>query len=132
MSLNPDTIPGEITTRSLYVANFSSNANSAALDIRDYKGKLAVVLNAAAATDNNQAINVELLTGGDTNVANAVSFSPAITFTAIAANGGATVETVAVDTRVANRYLYARPTRASAGNGRVVSLTVAGKVASNS
>lgn len=127
MALNPEVLPGELTHGQLFAGVFSANANSSAFDLLDYKGKVAVVLNAAAATNDNQAANVTLVHSNDTNISNAIAFDPAITFTAIAANGGAQVQSAAVDTRVARRYLFAQLTRAAAGNGRAITLGVTGK-----
>lgn len=126
MALNPETIPGELTTESLYVDTFSTNTNLEGIDISQYIGKLKVTLNAGAATNNNQAANVSLQTGPEVN-ANFAAFDPSVAFGAIIANAAATSESLEVDTRVAGKFLRAAIVRAAAGNGRPISITLTGK-----
>lgn len=127
MSLNPETLPGEVTTESLYADTFSTNVTTLdGVDIGDYIGKIKVTLNAGAGANNNQAVDVTLQTSAESN-ANFAAFDPAISFTAIAANAAATVQSIEVDTRVASRYLRPVLTRSAAGNGRAVSVTITGK-----
>lgn len=127
MALNPETLPGEVESESLYAGTFTTNETGLnGIDIGDYIGKVKVVLDAGAGTNDNQAANVSLQTGAEVN-ANFAVFDPAIAFDAIAANGAAQTQALEVDTRVAGKYLRAHLVRASAGNGRAISVTITGK-----
>lgn len=125
--MTPETIPSALTSESLLAANVTTNiANLDGIDIKEYIGKLKVVLNAGVASGNNQSATVSLQTSAVSN-ANFVAFDPAIAFTAVALNGGAAFESKEVDTRVANRYLRALVATTANGNGRPISVTVTGK-----
>lgn len=126
MAMNPETLPGEVTTASLYVDTFTANSNLTGVDISDYIGKIKVTLNAGAGLNDNQAANASLETGAESN-ANFAAFDPAIAFTAIAVNGAATTQSLEVDTRVAGKYLRAALVESAAGNGRAISITITGK-----
>lgn len=125
--MNPDTLPGELTTLSLGVANMTANAAGALVDIADFKGRLAVILNAAAGTNDNQSLAVKLQGAPDNNASNAADFDPPIAFANIAANGAAQVQTIALDTRRAPRFVRIVSNQSAAGNGRVYSVTLSGK-----
>ena len=119
--MTPETIPGTLTPVSLINQTVTANVtNLDGVDIRDYKGKLQVVLTAGAATNDDQSAAVKLQHSDEAN-ANFVDFDPAVTFTSIAANGGAALESIALDTRVAKRYVRAHVTAAS-GDGRPVAV----------
>ena len=121
-----ETIPSELTAESLYAGTFTTNVTATGVDIRDYIGKIKVVLDASAAANDNQAVNVSLETSNELS-ANYVAFDPALAFANIAANGAAQLQQTAIDTRLARRYVRAVLTRAAAGNGRAVSVTITGK-----
>ena len=126
MSLNPETLPGELTHASLYAGTFTTNTSGTGALITGYKGKLFAVLNAAAAANDNQAATVVIETSDELS-ANYAALSPAVEFAAIAANGAAQVQAIEIDTRTAKAYVRATLTRAAAGNGRVISVTIGGK-----
>lgn len=127
MAINPETIPSEVTTESLYVDEFSTNVTDLdGIDLRDYLGKVKVVLNAGDATNDNQAANVKLQQSDESN-ANFEDFDPAIAFDNIIANADAGTQALALDTRTTKRYVRAHITRTAAGNGRAISVTATGK-----
>lgn len=126
MALNPETLPSEVTTESLYVDTFTANTNLAGVDISQYIGKLKVTLNAGVGANNNQSVIASLQTGAE-SAANFAAFDPAIAFTNIAVNGAATSQSLVVDTRVAGKYLRAAVGESADGNGRAVSITLTGK-----
>jgi hypothetical protein len=127
MALNPGTLGGELTTLNLGVANMTANANGTLVDLAGFIGTVHVVLNAAAGTNDNQSLTVKLQHSIDSNTSNAADFDPAVSFTAIAANGAAQVQTLALDTRVARRFVRIVSNQSAAGNGRVYSVTLSGK-----
>lgn len=127
MAVNPETIPGELTTKSLYADTFTTNVtNLNGIDTRDYLGKLKVVMNAGDATNDNQAANVKLQHSAEVN-ANFEDFDPGISFEPLIANAEGETQSLAVDTRMTKRYLRPVLTRAAAGNGRAISITATGK-----
>lgn len=124
--LNPETFPSEVTSESLYAGTFTSNTNATGVDLTDYIGKLKVVLNAAAAADNNQAVSVELQES-DELAANYTAIASGLQPAALIANAAASLQELEVDTRANKKYLRAVLTESAAGNGRAVSITLCGK-----
>ena len=123
MSLNPETLPSEVTAESLYAGIYESNTDLTGVDVKDYLGKLKVTFNASAAADDNQAALAVLQESAESN-ANFTDLN--ITLANIAANGAATFASAAVDTRATKRYVRAHVTSAN-GNGRAISITINGK-----
>jgi len=127
MSVNVETIPTELTSEALLAATVTTNvANLDGIDIKDYIGKLKVVLAAGVGANDNQGATVSLQHSAVSNTA-FEAFDPAIACPAIAANGGATIASVAVDTRATKRYLRAVVATAANGNGRAITVTATGK-----
>jgi hypothetical protein len=124
--MSPDTLPSETTAESLYIASFTANTDLTGVDVKDYIGKVKVILNAAAATNDNQPANVSIQTSDESN-ANFAAFSTAVAFTAIAVNGAATTESIEFDTRLAKRYVRAHVVESAAGNSRDISVVLVGK-----
>lgn len=84
-------------------AAFAASANVTAIDLRDYIGNVTVVFNIGAATaGTNPTYDASLQSGAASNGSDAVAFSPAV---AITQATGASLQSVNVDTRQANRYL---------------------------
>lgn len=83
-------------------ANLNTNTGSAALDVSNYLGVIAVTL-AAGNGATNTAFQANLTTGNDTNISNSVSVS-GTTFTNVTTS--ASVQTLGVDTRQLRKYLY--------------------------
>lgn len=128
MSLNLETLAGELDSVSLAIDGaFTANAAGSGVNITDFKGKLHVVLNAAAATNDNQSLTVKLQTAIDDNASNYADFDPAVSFTAIAANGAAQVQEIEVDTRLAKGWIRTVSNESAAGNGRAYSVVATGK-----
>lgn len=84
--------------------NQGANFNSSVLDLQQYQGVVAVILNAGVGTGTSPTLDVALYGGAESNGANAVALN--ITATQVAnANSH---QVIAVDTRaVGNRYLKA-------------------------
>jgi hypothetical protein len=128
MALNLETLAGELDSVSLAIdGGFTTNAAGSAVNITDYKGKLLVVLNAAAAANDNQSLTVKLQTSIDDNASNFVDFDPAVTFTPIAADGAAQVQEIELDTRIAKGFVRTVSNENAAGNGRAFSVVAVGK-----
>ena len=96
----------ELTTvEVLASAARTANVNGSAIDIKDFIGKCQVTLHSGDITagDDNSTYTVALLSSTDNNISNA----SALNINVAASNVGA-VQTVSVDTRVANQYLFAQ------------------------
>lgn len=84
----------------------ASVVNSAALDISNYVGKLAVIVNTGpkSAGDASPTLDVRLMSSATSNFSNAANISGANIATVTNSNN---TQVIALDTRVASRYVYA-------------------------
>lgn len=126
MSLNPETLPSEITSVYMLTKNSTSNENSTVIDLKDFAGKVAVTLSAGVLADNASTVAVTLYDGAESNGANAATTG--IAFSTITGNvASSTIETVEIDTRETDRYLKAVIVHGgSNASGGPISITASG------
>lgn len=88
----------------------TNNVGGDGVDIQDYIGKLAVIVHAGAPTAGDAAdrnLSVRLMSASTNNVSNASNISGAVSTNI---TNSASLQTIQVDTRVADQYLFAVPT----------------------
>lgn len=103
--MNSDIANAVTTATVLPSASRTANANGSAVDLQAYDGRVLILAEGGDITagDNNSTYVVSLLSSEDTNIANATSASLNVTLT-----NAASQQTVGVDTRGVNRYLFAQ------------------------
>lgn len=122
--MNPETIPGALTTVGLITKDSTSNENSTPIDIKDYTGKIKLTLASPGSDDANSDIAVSLYSGSESNGANATDTNVAFT---TFDNSAAVLESEEIDTRKVGRYLKAVVTHTGGNaNGGVISVTATG------
>lgn len=126
MSLIID-IPNALTHTPLLPAQAASNNSSAGLDLKGFNGVVAVDVSISALTGTTPSLALSLQSSADTNVSNSVAFSPAIAIQPQTSNSNSALQTLAVDTRVSSRYLFAIPVLTGTNAAGTVAAIVVGQ-----
>lgn len=111
-------------------AAFAANANTTAMDVRDYIGRLDVIFSVGTNTNGtNPTYDAYLQSGPNSNGANAVNVTDDNgTNIAITQATGASIQSIAVDTRKLDRYLKVVQTIGGTSSPSFpVSIVVAGR-----
>lgn len=88
----------------------SNNTASAGVDLKGFIGIVAAVVDIGASTAGTlPTLSIQLASSADTNVSNATNISGAVVSNPTNVSNSATT-VLGVDTRSANRYLFAIPT----------------------
>lgn len=111
------------TTAVKYSEPFAANANVTGIDLRDYIGSVQLAVNVGVGTGTSPTYDVYLMSGSESNGANATNLNVAATqFT----NANA-IQILSVDTRAASRYLKIVQTVTGANAVMPVGITMTGK-----
>src|SRR5690242_1748322 len=76
--------------------------NVTGLDLKDYEGQIALIVNVGTVSGTNPTLDVALQSGSASDGSNAAAFSPAVAATQFTASGE---QILTFDKRAAGRYL---------------------------